>query len=395
MKNITTKILLLILFSNYLQYGFADSTTEDVILKKYIVTAYYSPLPNQKFYLRWNYEDEIILNWEGKWWASGKAVYSWMIAAPKTYKFWTKIYLDWIWIWTVDDRWWAIVGSWSRGYDWDRLDIWMGYWDDWLKRALTWWKRTVYWRVLSSEEQNLSFISVDNFKIWKIDFQSLKNAQLVWKNSTKISQVVSKYVVPNQILESTNSDTIKYFQTILHNLWYYNWDIDGKYSSKINKAVLDFQLDNKIVISSKDKWAWYYGPKTKETLNTKYLWFLNQEKIRIAKEKQIKDEIAYIDSQVEKVIKSLWTPKENEVWNHVRKLQKTLKLLWYFEWKDTAIYWKITKESILKYQIKNWLVTNAWDKWAGLIWEKTLSKLQADIRNIAMIDENILKEILS
>gem|GEM_PF-4613549 len=52
MKNITTKILLLILFSNYLQYGFADSTTEDVILKKYIVTAYYSPLPNQKFYLR-------------------------------------------------------------------------------------------------------------------------------------------------------------------------------------------------------------------------------------------------------------------------------------------------------------------------------------------------------
>lgn len=396
MKSTITKILLFILVINNISYSFADNNEEEIVLKKYIVTAYYSPLPDQNFYLRWNYEDEVILNWEGKRWASGKEVYPWMIAAPKSYKFWTKIFLDWVWIGTVDDRWWAIVGSGSRWYDGDRLDVWMWYWDDWLKRALTWGKRNVYWRVISTnEEETLPSIAIENFKIWKIDFQSLKNAQLVWKNTSKTTQIVSKYVVPWQISDKSNIDTIKSFQTILSNLWFYNWNLNWVYSTDIDKAILDFQIANKVVLSSKDKWAWYYWVKTKEVLNNKYLSFLNEEKIKLAKEKQIKDELALIDSQVAAVVKSMWTPKENEVWNHVRKLQKTLKYLGYFEWKDTAIYGKMTKESVLRYQIKNWLVTNSQDKWAWMIWSKTLKKLQVDIKNMVTNDKRIIKELIS
>lgn len=396
MKKILSKLLLLSLI--FCNQSFADdkNQSEEIILKKFIVTAYYSPQPDQNFYLRGNYEDEVVLNGEGKRWASGKWVYPWMLAAPKTYKFWTKIYLDWVWIWTVDDRWWAIVGSGSRWYDWDRIDIWMWYWDEWLKRALTWWKRTVYWRIVSTNnEEVLPSIAMENFKIWKIDFQSLKNAQLVWKNNITSNQISNKYVVPYQIGEKSTIKSIKYFQTILNNLWYYSWSIDWIYSSKIDNAILDFQITNKIVLSSKDRGAWNYWPKTKEALNTKYLGFLNEEKIKIAKEKQVKDELAFIDSQVNTVIKSFGIPKENEIWDHVRKLQKTLKYLGYFEWKDTAIFWKITKESILKYQINNWLVTNASDPWAWMIWEKTLGKIQEDLKKLAINDRSIIKQIIS
>lgn len=396
MKLIIVKILLLILVINNISLSFADNNEGEIVLKKFIVTAYYSPLPNQNFYLRWNYTDEVILNWEGKRWASGKAVYPGMLAAPKTYKFWTKVYLDWVGIWTVDDRWWAIVGSWSRWYDWDRIDIWMWYWDEWLKRALTWGKRTIYWRVIStSNEEILPSIALENFIIWKIDIKSLKNAQLVWKNSTQNTQTVNKYVVPLQISEKSNIEVIKTFQTILNKLWYYSWDTNWIYSSKIDEAILNFQIENKVIANSKDKWAWYYWPKTKETLNNKYLSFLNEEKVKIAKEKQINDELALIDSQISSVITSLWIPKENEVWNHVRKLQKTLKYLGYFDWKDTAIFWKITKESILKYQIDSWLVNNSDDRWAWMIWEKTLNKIQSDLKNLVMNDKTILKELLS
>lgn len=376
---------------------FADNyEQEEIILKKFIVTAYYSPLPNQNFYLRWNFEDEVILNWEWKRWASGKEVYPWMLAAPKTYKFWTKIYLDWVGIWTVDDRWWAIVGSWSRWYDWDRIDIWMWYWDEWLKKALTWWKRTVYWRIVSTNnEDSLPSIALENFKIWKIDFQSLKNAQLVWKNSSINKITLNNLVVPNNISEATNKETIKYFQTILSNLWFYKWDIDWNYSDLIDKAILNFQLENNIVKTSKDRGAWYYWPKTKQVLNEKYLVFLNQEKIRIAKEKQEKENLLAIENQVQSLVKEFWTPKENEVWIHVRKLQKTLKYLGYFDWKDTAIFGKLTKESILKYQIDKWLVTKSSDIWAWMIWEKTLKKIQEDLKVLVINDKWIIKLIVS
>ena len=109
----------------------------------FVVTAYYSPLPDQEFYLTGNYNSEKRLNWEGISWASGKWVFSWMLAAPKNYKFWTKIFLEWLWVWEVSDRWWAIVNAWNRWYKSDRIDVWVWYGDEWLRRALYWGKRKI------------------------------------------------------------------------------------------------------------------------------------------------------------------------------------------------------------------------------------------------------------
>jgi len=58
-----------------------------------IATAYYSPLPDQKYYLRNNHQAEVILNGKGTHGASGKGVFRGMIAAPKGYEFGTKIWI--------------------------------------------------------------------------------------------------------------------------------------------------------------------------------------------------------------------------------------------------------------------------------------------------------------
>ena len=115
----------------------------------FTVTAYYSPLPDQKYYLKWDYDAERRLN--GMWirWASGRGVFSGMIAAPKNYQFGTKVYLQWLWVWDIQDRGWAIVNAWERGYKHDRLDVWMWYGDEGLRRALAWGKRTIPWYIAS------------------------------------------------------------------------------------------------------------------------------------------------------------------------------------------------------------------------------------------------------
>ena len=60
--------------------------------RTFIVTAYYSPLPNQSFYFKGNYNAEKRLNGNGTHGASGTPVFTGMIAAPKSYDFGTNIF---------------------------------------------------------------------------------------------------------------------------------------------------------------------------------------------------------------------------------------------------------------------------------------------------------------
>lgn len=69
-------------------YAATETTT------KFIVTAYYSPLPGQSFYLKGNLDAEKKLNGNGTHGASGLAVFTGMIAAPKSYDFGTQIFFD-------------------------------------------------------------------------------------------------------------------------------------------------------------------------------------------------------------------------------------------------------------------------------------------------------------
>lgn len=94
--------------------------------KTFIVTAYYSPLPGQSFYLKGNYSAEKRLNGNGTNGASGMPVFIGMIAAPKSYDFGTQIFFPGLGVGVVQDRGGAIVEAFERGHASDRIDIWMG-----------------------------------------------------------------------------------------------------------------------------------------------------------------------------------------------------------------------------------------------------------------------------
>jgi len=108
--------------------------------QEFVVTAYYSPLPDQCCYFRGSYAEEVMFNGEGKAGADGTAVYPGMIAAPGLYPFGTVIELPGLGVGTVHDRGARII---EWGEDIHRIDLWMGTGEEGLARALAWGVRHV------------------------------------------------------------------------------------------------------------------------------------------------------------------------------------------------------------------------------------------------------------
>lgn len=206
----------------------------------FIVSAYYSPLPNQKKYATKSYAWDIRLNWNGTHWASGVGVHPWFIAAPSNYPFWTKIEIEWLWIWIVEDRGWAIVKAGVRWHEYDRLDIWMWYWDEWLNRALKWWKRKVAWKIVD------------------------KNSKVTITFPSESREYLAIKIKP----ESSKNDLEK-MQKLFFQAKLYSWKIDWNYSS-FKKSIIDFQVKNKIIANKDDYAAGYIWNKTIKKLEEKY-----------------------------------------------------------------------------------------------------------------------------
>lgn len=352
MKN-TSIVLLILQFFSFISPTFAADTTPPE-KTRFIVTAYYSPLPNQSFYLRGSYEADIRLNGNGTHGASGKAVYPGMLAGPKTYAFGTKVYLEGLGVGTVDDRGGAIVSSGSRGYDADRLDIWMGQGEEGLRRALSWGKRSVNGKIIRGEEEVESTgIDLSRVKTVKINAKDYKKQQE--EQNALVAEVADIFSI--SLGKNTDSEKIKELQIILSRLSYYSGDIDGKYSKVLEDAIYDFQMENQIITSKKTVGAGFYGTKTRSKLKEIYALYTANEKKRVAEEArlaQVKaDEEKRVIAQKQEVtlfVQNFGSPKADEIGAHIRSLQQSLKSLGYFEGKDTAIFGKNTRAALVAYQ---------------------------------------------
>lgn len=408
------KILSFLILISFIITNFcfiADASNDEWF---FVVTAYYSPLPNQEHYSfsvyngrERTFEEEKRLQWEWIRWASWKAVFSWMLAAPKDYKFWTKIYLDWLGIWEVADRWGAIVSKWVRWYSYDRIDVWMWYWDEWLKRASNWWKRTIKWNIIDST-------NLVNLDYWKISTKELAYTLNTTKaDNVKSNNILNKAIIKDNVIDifskqAVTVDEIKKLQEKLAEIDLYSWEITWIYDDIID-VIYNFQLSKEIVKSEYDLWAWFYWPKTRLALKNEYNTYLIKEEEKkkelarleeIRKEEEKKkqellvkykkiEELAY--KKAEEKINFIWTPKIWDTSHSVRELQVTLKDLWYFKNKDTAIYWNITKESILSYQLDKKIISSKTELWAWIIWPKTSESLLNDLKN-KFLEENIKNE---
>lgn len=257
-------------------------------VRYFYITAYYSPLPNQKKYSYNVYKkryrtfaEEKRLQWEWKKTASWKHVFEWMLAAPRNYSFWTKIEFKWLWVWVVEDRWWAIVNSWERWYEYDRIDVWMWYWDEWLERALKWWKRKVLWKV------------VPNTRPLSIAFDT---------------SVVAKYRGLKIDAEKPKKENVEKLQKLFTDIKLYDWKIDWKFNS-VKDKLIKYQVENNIIYSTNSEHAWYFWNKTYAALRKEFWWDIFKKRNNKLDEdvilaNDIREKLDKVNNKITKIIDS-------------------------------------------------------------------------------------------
>jgi 3D (Asp-Asp-Asp) domain-containing protein len=123
-------------------FDFSKIKWKEII--KFSLSRYYSVMTGQTRYYNWKtYEQDFKMNC---WWNclstanSTKLTDDMMyktVACPPEYPLWTKIYLNWIWIVTCNDRGWAIQGNridmrcwiWDKALDnWNKCPTWIRTW---------------------------------------------------------------------------------------------------------------------------------------------------------------------------------------------------------------------------------------------------------------------------
>lgn len=360
----------------------------------FIVTAYYSPLPNQSHYAMGSYEAEKRMN--GKWTngASWAEVFSGMLAAPQKYGFGTKIYIEWLGIWDVQDRWGAIVRAGQRGYEHDRIDVWVGSGEEGLARAMYWGKRKVKWQIVFSWKQTTLDYNSIPAPSWALNNVKRAASSHGLTYDTSVQDNSSGKTEAEDSVFDTPPNTAKKVQAlqkILQDLDYYEGEIDGDYSSLID-IIIDIQLSHELISSSSHPAAGWMGPQTRSTLAWLYDEHQAYQALLEQQEREKQQAFTAAQDQAQIIIDTIGQPVRWTVSPWVRELQLQLANLWYFEHKDTAIFGWLTSAAILDYQIDRAIVSAAIDKGAGIYWPQTRTAFQESLRddlyhqNLAQLD---------
>jgi peptidoglycan hydrolase-like protein with peptidoglycan-binding domain len=344
-KNIIYAFFAAFIFFNLYNLAYAAYT------KTFTISAYYSPIPGQTRYITGSYEGDIKLNGSGVNSADGTPVYPGMVAAPSAYPFGTKMNIPGIGTVAVHDRGGAIVHAGERGNAYDRLDVWMGYGDEGLTRALNWGKRTVQVTVYGIEP---------NIKE-NVYLKGYSEAERFIKNI-----IVKQKIFKSDLWYGVSSDKVGELQTYLSELGYYKGKIDKYYGDALYKAVIAFQLDQGIIDNEEEFGAGYFGPRTRA-------------KIEAVLDKRRKNEIP---------TKNLG---KNDKGKNVKKLQKALKKLGY-DIEITGIYDEKTIKAVFKFQKDHNILEYEDEFGAGYFGPRTFAVLSQKLANFKSPELNEIKQ---
>lgn len=324
--------------------------------RQLLVTAYYSPLPDQRFYIRGSYEADIRLNGRGTNGADGTEVYVGMLAAPKTYKFGTRVNIPGLGMGVVHDRGGAIV----MAKNYDRIDVWMGRGEEGLARALHWGARLVEGEIFtdSAIEPQLDYSWLPT---------QLPKALLSRPQTPNVSAVPKADITP-----ASSAEEIKELQMALTTLGFYSGDISGNYDASTTDAVRNFQLINNLIGDPKDPFAGKFGPKTSALLKQQ---LADYDREVIKEQERIKANQELLSFGLGK----------NSKGDAVYTLQQILWELGYYAGDLTGAYDKNTTNAVFEFQKTHGLVKSEWEKGAGFFGQQTHKAL------IAALDVKIEK----
>lgn len=386
--------------------GFSDSSGDSSqsypYEKTFRISAYYSPLPCQDRYVTGSYAGDIRLNGGGTNGADGTAVYPGMIAAPRTYSFGTKMHIPGVGITAVHDRGGAIVSSGERNQNYDRLDIWMGYGDIGLQRALNWGKRNIDTIVYGLNDSIIEEIELPGYSASeaipnqcsvepekRVYEEVDEREEVIEETAPTLDVDVSDKIVTTLSLGDTGT-SVRNLQEELSQLHFFKGEISGDYGDLTEHAVFKFQQSQGLVGGKDSLGAGVFGPKTKERVN-EIITSRNYTKVLIAQATSdfkgtgsmiaVKEDDDDEDKVVEKekakesslkiVLNTQLDPGESGT--NVRTLQQFLKQQGHFNSPFITDYFgPKTQEAVLDFQLANKIVTSSGDLGAGRVGPATL-----------------------
>lgn len=319
----------------------------DYYLETFIISAYYSPVVEQTRYVTGSYEGDIYLNGGGVHGADGTPVYPGMIAAPKKYSFGTKMNIPGVGIVSVHDRGGAIVEKGVRGHEYDRLDIWMGYGDPGLERALNWGKRTVDVIVYGLESDVEDNVYLEGYSAAE---KFLQNTILAPLN------------FPNDIYFGTEGEDVKRMQEYLKEWGYYDAEPNGFYGDETAEAIYLFQLDNKLVEGPDDLGAGHFGVNTRRLFDKFITDGVDEEKTKLQKGHRLMKKYEDLNEVQGKFESSMDIGQKGE---EVTMLQTELMRLGFLRVQANGYYGEVTAHAVYKFQQSQGLVSTETDTGAG------------------------------
>ena len=309
----------------------------------FTITGYYSPLPNQNFYVTGDYQSEIRLNGKGIQGADGTPVYPGMIAASPSYAFGTKVCVPGFGCGAVHDRGQAIVNQGERSLArHDRLDLWMGYGEQGLLRALAWGVKHIDCTVYPSDspvKEGVNFVTALPLN--------------------QILDIGTQKEYPENLRHGDEGDLVRELQEDLAVLGFYNGIVDGRYDFDVKNAVFRFQKKYFLIEASTEVGAGMFGPMTRETLSDQLYKDTVQRKLREAWDNFHFDEVLSRGARNPQVV----------------KLQRILTELEYFTAYPTGFFGPQTQKAVIAFQVAEELIEHAKSPGAGRVGPLTQERL--------------------
>ena len=408
--------------------------------QKVMITAYYSPLPDQCCYVKGSFEADKILNGNGTHGADGTPVYSGMLAAPKSYLFGTRVSIPGLGVLEVHDRGGAIVEQ----EDTHRLDVWVGHGEEGLARALAFGVKrvtaTVYPPSAEKPAENFAMTSLAAPMGVLRAFQTTEPTLLSVKpkagqkgpSVTYLQEQLQKAgylrVAPTGFFGPTTeealgafqkdvgitvataevtTETSAYLQATLERqeakeplaatidrsspaahiaslqrtmrfLGYYDGRTDGKYSKTLFDAILAFQQEKKLVGDEHSPGAGRIGPKTRGELMT--LWrrvHVQKRAEEILAREKVRELLAKRDDVPTQFL------GKGEKGNDVKTLQRFLVRKGFLDAKSvTGLFGAATEEALRAYQLHAEVIKSPSDTGAGYFGPATLASVRSDAERL-------------
>lgn len=321
-----------------------------------VITAYYSPEPNQRKYFLGSFNADITFNGQGIQGADGTRVYPGMIAAPATLPFGTRVEIPSLDIvGTVHDRGGRIV----EGEDGTiRIDLWMGKGEEGLARALNFG--------VQIHQANIYIPKKMDVPDERFNLLAFPAPATVLKKLPSEAQSL--------VIEKTNprygetSITITSVQNALKNFGYFEHPITTYFGNVTKAALQNFQRDAGITGDSD-----IADTKTRATL---------------AAHTELKSKVSEPEMDEEYLL-------QGTDGRAVRILQRILKLLGKYDGEIDGEYDQEIMSTVYKFQKEKGIVASPTENGAGVVGPQTRRALLTEWRQYRIDKRGGAEEVVA